>query len=40
MRSVRTSKSVSEQRLIADLGVVGEDVIFQLARVLRFLLEL
>jgi mRNA interferase MazF len=33
-------KSVSEQRLIAHLGVVGEDVMFQLARVLRFLLEL
>ena len=33
-------KSVSEQRLIARLGVVGEDVMFQAARVLRFLLEL
>ena len=33
-------KSVSEQRLIARLGVAGNDVIFQVARALRFLLDL
>jgi mRNA interferase MazF len=33
-------KSVSEQRLISRLGTVGDDVIFQAARVLRFLLDL
>lgn len=33
-------KSISEQHLIARLGVVGEDAMFQAARVLRFLLEL
>ncbi len=33
-------KSISEQRLIARLGSVGEDVVFQAARALRFLLEL
>jgi mRNA interferase MazF len=33
-------KSVSEQRLIARLGAVGDDVVFQAARVLRFLLDL
>ncbi len=33
-------KSISEQHLIARLGRVGEDVVFQAARVLRFLLEL
>lgn len=33
-------KSISEQRLIARLGVAGEDAMYQIARVLRFLLEL
>jgi mRNA interferase MazF len=33
-------KSVSEQRLIARLGVVGEEIMFQTARALRFLLDL
>ena len=33
-------KSVSEQRLIAQLGAVEEQVMFQIARALRFLLEL
>ena len=33
-------KSVSEQRLIAQLGLVEEQVMFQIARALRFLLEL
>jgi mRNA interferase MazF len=33
-------KSISEQRLIARLGAVGEDVMFQAARALRFLLDL
>jgi mRNA interferase MazF len=33
-------KSVSEQRLIGRLGVVGDEVMFQAARALRFLLEL
>lgn len=33
-------KSVSEQRLIGPLGVVGEEVMFQTARALRFLLDL
>ncbi len=33
-------KSVSEQRLIARLGAVGDDVVFQAARALRFLLDL
>lgn len=33
-------KSVSEQRLIGRLGVVGDEVMFRLARVLRFLLDL
>lgn len=33
-------KSISEQRLIARLGSVGEDVVLQAARALRFLLEL
>lgn len=33
-------KSVSEQRLLARLGVVGEEAMFQLARILRFLLDL
>jgi mRNA interferase MazF len=33
-------KSVSEQRLIARLGAVGDEVMFQAARALRFLLEL
>lgn len=33
-------KSVSEQRLIAQLGTVEEQVMFQVARALRFLLEL
>jgi mRNA interferase MazF len=33
-------KSVSEQRLIGRLGVAGDEVSFQVARVLRFLLDL
>jgi len=33
-------KSISEQRLIARLGTVGDDVMFQAARALRFLLDL
>jgi mRNA interferase MazF len=33
-------KSVSEQRLIARLGATNDDVIFQIARALRFLLNL
>jgi mRNA interferase MazF len=33
-------KSVSEQRLIGRLGVVGEEIMFQTARALRFLLDL
>jgi mRNA interferase MazF len=33
-------KSVSEQRLIAQLGAVEDQVMFQIARALRFLLEL
>ena len=33
-------KSISEQRLIAQLGAVDEQVMFQIARALRFLLEL
>jgi mRNA interferase MazF len=33
-------KSVSEQRMIARLGTVGDDVMFQAARALRFLLDL
>lgn len=33
-------KSISDQRLIARLGIVGEEAIFQTARALRFLLEL
>jgi mRNA interferase MazF len=33
-------KSVSEQRLIVRLGVVGDEVMFQVARALRFLLDL
>lgn len=33
-------KSVSERRLIARLGSVGDDVMFQAARALRFLLDL
>jgi mRNA interferase MazF len=33
-------KSVSEQRMIARLGAVGDDVMFQTARALRFLLDL
>jgi mRNA interferase MazF len=33
-------KSVSEERLIARLGAANEEVAFQLARTLRFLLEL
>ena len=33
-------KSISEQRLIAQLGAVEEQVMFQIARALRFLLEL
>lgn len=33
-------KSVSEQRLIARLGAVDQQAIFQIGRALRFLLEL
>lgn len=33
-------KSISEQRLIARLGAVGEQTMFQIARALRFLLDL
>jgi len=33
-------KSVSEQRLIARLGVAGDEVVFQAARALSFLLDL
>ncbi len=33
-------KSISEQRLIAKLGAVDEQAMFQIARALRFLLEL
>lgn len=33
-------KSVPEQRLIAQLGLAGEDATFQIARALRFLLDL
>lgn len=33
-------KSISEQRLVGRLGTVGEEVIFQAARALRFLLDL
>ncbi|MGP0103432.1 MAG: type II toxin-antitoxin system PemK/MazF family toxin [Solirubrobacteraceae bacterium] len=33
-------KSVSEQRLIGRLGTVGDEFMFQAARVLRFLLDL
>ena len=33
-------KSISEQRLIAKLGAVGEEPMFQIARALRFLLDL
>jgi mRNA interferase MazF len=33
-------KSVSEQRLTTRLGIVGEEVMFQAARALRFLLDL
>jgi mRNA interferase MazF len=33
-------KSISEQRLIARLGAADEQVVFQIARVLNFLLDL
>lgn len=33
-------KSISEQRLIARLGAVGERAMFEIARALRFLLDL
>ncbi len=33
-------KSISEQRLIARLGAVGDEAMFQIARALRFLLDL
>jgi mRNA interferase MazF len=33
-------KSISQQRLISRLGVAGDDVVFQAARALRFLLDL
>jgi mRNA interferase MazF len=33
-------KSISEQRLIGRIGAAGEEAMFQVARVLRFLLEI
>ena len=33
-------KSISEQRLIGQLGTMGDDPMFQAARALRFLLDL
>ncbi len=33
-------KSISEQRFIGRLGAVSDDAIFQIARALRFLLDL
>ncbi len=33
-------KSISEQRLLRRLGAVGDEAVFQIARVLRFLLDL
>ena len=33
-------KSVSEQRLISQLGAASDDVMFRVARALRFLLDL
>jgi mRNA interferase MazF len=33
-------KSISDQRLVARLGEVGEEVMFHIARALRFLLDL
>jgi mRNA-degrading endonuclease toxin of MazEF toxin-antitoxin module len=33
-------KSVSDHRLIARLGIVGDDAMFQAARALRFLLDI
>lgn len=33
-------KSISQQRLIGRLGVVNDEIAFQLARALRFLLDL
>jgi mRNA interferase MazF len=33
-------KSVSEQRLIARLGIVTDDIIFEIGRALRFLLDI
>lgn len=33
-------KSISEQRLIGRLGVAGNEVMFQVSRALRFLLDL
>ncbi|MCL2768954.1 MAG: type II toxin-antitoxin system PemK/MazF family toxin [Solirubrobacterales bacterium] len=33
-------KSISEQRLIAQVGAVGEEAMFEIARALRFLLDL
>lgn len=33
-------KSISEQRLIGRLGAVDEEIMFQIARALRFLLDL
>lgn len=33
-------KSVSEQRLLGRLGIVGDEAMFQAARALRFLLDL
>jgi mRNA interferase MazF len=33
-------RSISERRLIARLGAVGDEAMFQIARALRFLLDL
>jgi mRNA interferase MazF len=33
-------KSISERRLVSRLGIVGDDAAFQIARALRFLLDL
>lgn len=33
-------KSISEQRLVARLGAVNDEALFEIARTLRFLLEL
>ncbi len=33
-------KSISEERLVAQLGAIDEEALFQIARALRFLLDL